>query len=82
MRIVSAIAFVLFASACSTPMMSMHGSETEKNHYVILEDGGADVFWDCYSRENGAWQPTCREVRKERYTDGAWADAKTVRTRN
>ncbi len=80
MRIMSSIAFIFGLIGCSHPSAVIHGGETDKNHYVIIEDGPADRYWDCYSREDGTWQPTCREVRKERYTGNAeWSD--TYRTR-
>jgi hypothetical protein len=51
----------LFAIACitglfgraSTPMVAIHGTETDKNHFVILSDGPSDYYWDCYSRNDG-----------------------------
>ncbi len=80
MRTLSAIACIMTLVGCATtPMVAIHGSETDKNHFVIISDGATDYYWDCYSREaGGAWEPTCREIRKQRYFKGKWDEPRPV----
>lgn len=52
----------------------MHMTESDKNHYVLIEDGAADHYWDCHGLDGGQWAPTCREVRMQYYKEGNWAE--------
>ena len=62
------MAAVLGSSSCASQYVAMiHGSETEKNHYVLVRaKSGGQFVYDCYSKPDGtAWKPTCREVTME-----------------
>jgi hypothetical protein len=82
MRKLCVLAFIVQAAACAHPVVSLHATESDKNHYVIIEDGAVNRYWDCHGLDAGQWTPTCRQVRMQSYYDGAWAEnSRPVRSR-
>jgi hypothetical protein len=48
-------------SGCARTAL-IHSLQTDDNHFVVIK-GGRKVY-DCYSKINGKWQPTCKEVKE------------------
>jgi hypothetical protein len=51
-------------TACSAYHVAVHASESDHNHFVLVKSrpGSTDHVFDCYSKPDAKWEPTCREV--------------------
>lgn len=64
------LACVQFAG-CASYTIYVHDDEEENNHYVLLKTLGArEWVYDCYSKPEGRWDPTCVQVAMRRAARG------------
>ena len=80
----AALAVALLGGCYAGKAVHMGKVPAESAHYVVVKTKwtGAMVIYDCVSRPNGAWEPTCHQTKMVSAAEAALSGAvQRIRTK-